>query len=593
MINLIICPNKCNFTIVLIFFINSLIAQSVLVASYPFNGNANDVSGNNNHGVLGGEINNPILTTDRFGNPNSAYEFGGFFNKNWIRVPNHPSMHFTNTMSISLWFQQCSFDGMNGWGQYVSNGYFMLMSKAGDGIAANPGIWFGSHTDVNNDLTLSFCNKNGYGSPVNFCEDTIFKCFNNCQWLHVTVVIDNTLWKMYINGQLKKQKTINLADFTSANQQDLLLGRMDGGGTIWYPFYGKIDDVNVYSGVLTETEIIALYGNYVDSLAVNNTVFIDSISVTFTCPSNLHGSIIVHTDTIANNYQYSIDGGLSFQNSNSFYNLAQGSYSLKVKSICATFDTIIIISSPTLNVTVQAFPQEICNGKSSLLSSSGASIYSWSHNLGNASSHIVSPNVTTTYSVDYFDDFGCSGSQDIIVTVNPQPIANFSASEKVIEFKNLEVKFKDLSIDADSWFWDFGDGNNSILQNPLHIFSNQGIYKVSLLVANNSMCEDLFSDTIIVVYNPTFYMPNAFKPSSSEHVNASVGPVGEDIENLEFFVYDRWGKLVFYSNEVHRKWDGRINGEIPQMTNVYNWKATVTFSNGLTNVFYGMITMLR
>lgn len=52
------------------------------VLNLPFNGNMNDVSGNNNHGIPG---NSPTLTTDRFGNPNSAYLFGGFNDQDWIR----------------------------------------------------------------------------------------------------------------------------------------------------------------------------------------------------------------------------------------------------------------------------------------------------------------------------------------------------------------------------------------------------------------------------------------------------------------------------------------------------------------------------
>src|SRR5262249_1271476 len=150
--------SQCNLIkpqiIVLLLLIISqkLFTQCPPVASYPFNGNANDVSGNSNHGILGGETTKPTLTTDRFGNPNSAYLFGGYYNKNWIEIPNSPSLHFSNQMSISLWFKQCSFGGMDGYGNYSPNGNFILLSKAGDGIAANPGIWMFSYTDNSNVL---------------------------------------------------------------------------------------------------------------------------------------------------------------------------------------------------------------------------------------------------------------------------------------------------------------------------------------------------------------------------------------------------------------------------------------------------------
>lgn len=54
------------------------------VAHYPFSGDANDISGYGNHGVLSGSI--PVLTEDRFGNPNSAFQFGGYYSPSWIHV---------------------------------------------------------------------------------------------------------------------------------------------------------------------------------------------------------------------------------------------------------------------------------------------------------------------------------------------------------------------------------------------------------------------------------------------------------------------------------------------------------------------------
>lgn len=69
-----------------------------LVAYYPFNGNADDESGNGNDGT----VNGAILTTDRFGNQNSAYKFDGISND--IRIPDKPSQQIsTNRISISAW----------------------------------------------------------------------------------------------------------------------------------------------------------------------------------------------------------------------------------------------------------------------------------------------------------------------------------------------------------------------------------------------------------------------------------------------------------------------------------------------------------
>ena len=117
------------FLLILTAFNFRVFSQCLPVACFPFNGNANDVSGHNNNGILAGVSANPVLTTDRFDNPNSAYQFGGYYNPNWIKVPNSPSLRFTDKLSVSLWFKQCSFDGMNGYGSHVPEGILFCSVK--------------------------------------------------------------------------------------------------------------------------------------------------------------------------------------------------------------------------------------------------------------------------------------------------------------------------------------------------------------------------------------------------------------------------------------------------------------------------------
>ncbi len=293
------------------------------VAHYPFSGNADDDSGNGNHGILGGETNEPVLTTDRFGNVNSAYRFGGFYNKNWIRVPNSPSLNFNKQMSISFWFRQCSFAGMDGWGHYTPNGYHIIWSKAGDGIAANPGLWSGTSTDAESTLHINFNNTNVTGNPnqtsTNFLGDTTFTCFDTCEWVHVVEVIDSNMWRMYIDGTLRKEKTIKVADFSQANTRDLLIGRMWGSSVIWYPFNGDIDDIYIFKQALSIKDVKELFGDYVDPLNTGIIASSDTIcsgtSVTLTAyggnqyiwtadPSldNTTGSVVTASPQVSTTY---------------------------------------------------------------------------------------------------------------------------------------------------------------------------------------------------------------------------------------------------------------------------------------------------
>ena len=95
---------KFFFTIILFLLVLTLnLSAQTLVAYYPFNGNANDASGNGNNGT----VNGATLTTDRFGNANSAYLFNG--TNNDIIVPDAPGLRPSGAYTINAWVQPMGF----------------------------------------------------------------------------------------------------------------------------------------------------------------------------------------------------------------------------------------------------------------------------------------------------------------------------------------------------------------------------------------------------------------------------------------------------------------------------------------------------
>lgn len=98
---------------------------------------------------------------------------------------------------------------------------------------------------------------------------------------------------------------------------------------------------------------------------------------------------------------------------------------------------------------------------------------------------------------------GCSDTTEQILTVWPNPVADFSATE-VCEGDGTQ--FTDLSTgDATvtAWDWNFGDGNSDTVQNPLHNYAAPGTYLVSLSITDNRGCSNFFNDTVIVRPRPT------------------------------------------------------------------------------------------
>lgn len=178
------------------------------------------------------------------------------------------------------------------------------------------------------------------------------------------------------------------------------------------------------------------------------------------------------------------------------------------------------------------------------------------------------------------------------VEVYENPVAAFMFDPQEVEIHEQGMQFTDLSTGADSWLWNFSDGNTSTLQNPLHFFDKWGRFKVFLHVESIHGCKDSHWEWVNVIHNLTFYMPNAFTPGSAGD-NQYFGPVGNGVTKLELNVFDRWGRIVFHSNDMNKKWDGKIDGSLPGMTATYHWKASVTFLDGLTQDFYGHVTMIR
>ena len=225
----------------------SLIANSQvnlnqgLVAHYAFNGNATDVSGNGNNGVI---QNGVQLTTDRFGNPNSAYNFDGV--DDYISIPYSTSLNFSTGFSIAAYFYstQSTVQTLVGKISYTQGNCTQF--QAGLGFASYPGVFFGLNppsTGCNSQISLN----NSYVNTGTYSMN---------QWNCLVTTFDNGVQKIYLNGSLIQ--TLN-AGFNTLNQCSNSEIRI---GSWWsfdpQRFQGKIDDVSIYNRALTQDEVNAL-----------------------------------------------------------------------------------------------------------------------------------------------------------------------------------------------------------------------------------------------------------------------------------------------------------------------------------------------
>ena len=196
-----------------------------LVSCFPFSGNANDGKGLNN-GTLTGNVS---LTTDRFGNANSAYSFDG--TGDYIQVPSNQLLN--NEYSYSAWINSSSFENVN----YV----FSITDLYASGLNA-----LGLVSYQNSFSVIS--KSSSFTTPITF---------NLGQWNHLTVTRSLTSLKLYLNGSLLS--SINIIETNPfVNNSSVTIGALASG---YGSFNGKIDDVQIYKGVLSAGQIQALYNN--------------------------------------------------------------------------------------------------------------------------------------------------------------------------------------------------------------------------------------------------------------------------------------------------------------------------------------------
>ncbi|MEW6668074.1 MAG: LamG-like jellyroll fold domain-containing protein [Thermodesulfobacteriota bacterium] len=201
-----------------------------LVGYYTFTGNADDSSGYNNNGILHG----PNLSSDRFGNANSAYAFDG---NDYISIADSASVDLTSSFTLSLWINQ-SIENVGG-----SRLIDKITSGTGDGYLLDtyPGQYL--RLIVDGDIYYYYA---GY-------------TLNNWHQMAVTFSNNGTTasYAFYLDGTRLFSGTDNTPNSAPVNGLDLILGIAHSGQ---FGFRGVMDDVMIYNQALSDTQIQEIYG---------------------------------------------------------------------------------------------------------------------------------------------------------------------------------------------------------------------------------------------------------------------------------------------------------------------------------------------
>jgi hypothetical protein len=248
-----------------------------LVGYWPFCGNANDDSGHGNNGT----VNGATLTTDRFGNTNSAYNFDGV--NDYIQVPHSSSISITGDITISAWVKTNGSNGLN---------YQMIVSKRQTYWTWEYAVALSYHNGTGHNTKLIAARALGMGNQEQVWSSTPY-IINN--WENWVVTISNNQMKIYKNGVLDHSQAYSMVPVNQVSP--LLFGKNTlADNTNSEQFNGKIDDIGIWNRALTQQEITQLYNQNqcITNVTVTDTLIINVGQLSYTNPVTYANNITIY-----------------------------------------------------------------------------------------------------------------------------------------------------------------------------------------------------------------------------------------------------------------------------------------------------------
>lgn len=211
--------------------------------------------------------------------------------------------------------------------------------------------------------------------------------------------------------------------------------------------------------------------------------------------------------------------------------------------------------------------------------------------------HLYEEEGTYTVSLRVVSPLGCETFKTwpSLIKVVPGPEAGFTYTPEEPDLYNNTVQFTDASVDGAAFLWRFDSLGVSLMQNPSFTFRDTGEFTIQQIVLHRSGCSDTAEAKIAIYPKVKFFMPNAFTPNQ-DGLNDDFIPVGkfEGLTDYTFTVWNRWGDLIFSTNNYNTGWNGQRNntGELAP-PGVYAYLIEYIDPLGERKTLKGHCTLLR
>lgn len=252
-------------------------------------------------------------------------------------------------------------------------------------------------------------------------------------------------------------------------------------------------------------------------------------------------------------------------------------YIKSILGICDKTDSVTVFVNPAPTPDAGK-DSTICYGGSTQLTGSGGVVYSWTPSTYLSSTTVSDPLVsrpaTTTYFLTVTDVNGCvSLSTDKVVITVARPAKLYSGRDTIVAM-NQPLQLNAIDVNGTgftTWSWSPSNAlNNPFIPNPIGVFTDY-INELIVTASTASNCIGLDTIKVTTYKGPEIYVPNAFVPDGSSNNVLRAIPVG--IKDFRYFrIYNRFGEIVFTTNNATNGWDGRLKGYL-QQTGTYVWIA--------------------
>lgn len=178
------------------------------------------------------------------------------------------------------------------------------------------------------------------------------------------------------------------------------------------------------------------------------------------------------------------------------------------------------------------------------------------------------------------------------------PVAAFTAGPQPTTILNPDIQFTDASTNAATWYWTFGDAtspSSSTDQNPTFTYDQPSCYDVVLEVTSIDGCIDTTTQQICIDPDVIIYVPNAFTPND-DGINDVFIPVTQGInpDKYELWVFDRWGNMIWYTDDLNEGWNGIVlGGDALCQIDTYVWKIKCTDILDKRHSLIGRVSLIR